>query len=57
MARFMPNWMAYEMRHMSERYISEGMIPQTGDVDRLTAILGRPLHTYRDFVVKLTAGA
>ena len=55
MARFMPPWMAYELRLMFERYIADGLIPETGDVDRLTAILGRPLHTYRDFVSGLVA--
>jgi uncharacterized protein YbjT (DUF2867 family) len=48
--QFMPAWMAYDMRLMSERFITDGMIPEAGDVDRLTAILGRPLRAYRDFV-------
>jgi len=52
-ATFMPKWMAYEMRLMAERYVSDGMVPQAGDVERLTAILGRPLHAYRDFVAAL----
>ncbi len=47
--QFMPRWMAYEMRLMAERYVSDGMIPEVGDVERLTGILGRPLHTYRAF--------
>lgn len=38
---------------MAERYVSDGMVPQAGDVERLTAILGRPLRTYRDFAVAL----
>jgi hypothetical protein len=49
----MPKWMAYEMRLMAERYVSDGMVPQTGDLERLTALLGRPLHTYRDFAAQL----
>ncbi|MFT4118367.1 SDR family oxidoreductase [Bradyrhizobium sp.] len=49
MATFMPRWMAYEMRLMAERYVSDGMIPAPGDVERLTKILGRPLHSYREF--------
>ncbi|EOH6072698.1 SDR family oxidoreductase [Burkholderia cenocepacia] len=52
-ATFMPKWMAYEMRLMAERYVSDGMVPEAGDVARLTAILGRPLRTYRDFVAAL----
>lgn len=49
MATFMPKWMAFEMRLMAARYVSDGMIPDDGDRERLTAILGRPLHSYRDF--------
>ncbi|WP_034914976.1 NmrA family NAD(P)-binding protein [Erwinia sp. 9145] len=49
LATFMPEWMAYEMRLMAERYVSDGMLPAPGDVERLTALLGRPLHTYREF--------
>lgn len=48
--RFMPSWMAFDMRLMGERFVSDGMVPETGDVERLTALLGRPLRTYRDFV-------
>jgi len=54
-AAFMPKWMAYEMRLMAERYVSDGMIPEAGDVGRLTTILGRPLRTYRDFAAVVTA--
>lgn len=57
MASFMPRWMAYEMRLMAERYVSDGMIPQEGDVERLTALLGRPLHSYRDFASGIAAAA
>lgn len=53
MAAFMPKWMAYEMRLMAERYVSDGMIPEPGDVERLTGLLGRPLHSYRDFAATL----
>ncbi|MFC7054120.1 SDR family oxidoreductase [Hansschlegelia quercus] len=57
MASFMPKWMAYEMRLMAERYVSDGMIPDEGDVERLTEILGRPLRSYRDFATQLAAAA
>lgn len=55
MASFMPQWTAYEMRLMAERYVSDGMIPETGDVERLTKILGRPLHSYRDFATEIAS--
>ena len=57
MAGFMPTWMAYEMRLMAERYVSDGMLPEEGDVERLTGMLGRPLHSYRDFASKIAAAA
>lgn len=56
-AGFMPKWMAYEMRLMAERYVSDGMIPEDGDVARLTNILGRPLHSYHSFATEIAAGA
>jgi uncharacterized protein YbjT (DUF2867 family) len=45
----MPPWMAYDMRLMSERFLTDGMVPEAGDVERLTKLLGRPLRSYRDF--------
>ncbi|TYO68160.1 NmrA/HSCARG family protein [Bradyrhizobium hipponense] len=55
--QFMPSWMAYDMRLMSERFLSEGMIPEAGDVARLTALLGRPLRSYRDFAAEIVGSA
>ena len=55
--RFMPGWMAFDMRLMSERFLSEGMIPEPGDVERLTALLGRPLRSYRDFASQIAQSA
>ncbi|MBB4195393.1 uncharacterized protein YbjT (DUF2867 family) [Rhizobium aethiopicum] len=57
MASFMPKWTAYEMRLMAERYVSDGMIPDPDDVERLTKILGRPLHSYRAFATEIAAAA
>lgn len=57
MASFMPKWTAYEMRLMAERYVSDGMIPDAGDVERLTGLLGRPLHSYRSFAAAIAGGS
>jgi uncharacterized protein YbjT (DUF2867 family) len=46
----MPSWMAFDMRLMAERFVNDGMVPEAGDVERLTTLLGRPMRTYRDFV-------
>ena len=50
---FMPSWMAFDMRLMAERFISDGMLPDAGDVDRLTSLLGRPLRSYRDHIAQI----
>jgi len=52
---FMPPWMAYDMRLMSERFLSDGMVPEAGDVQRLTALLGHPLRSYRAFAAGTAA--
>jgi uncharacterized protein YbjT (DUF2867 family) len=57
LANSMPRWMAYEMRVMAERWVSDGMVPQAGDVERMTQILDRPLHSYREFASHLAASA
>jgi uncharacterized protein YbjT (DUF2867 family) len=55
--QFLPAWMAYDMRLMGERFFSDGMLPEAGDVERLTALLGRPLRSYRDFASAVAASA
>jgi hypothetical protein len=47
--------MAFDMRLMADRFLSDGMIPESGDVDRLTKLLGRPLRSYRDFATEIKA--
>ena len=53
MANFMPEWMAYEMRIMAERYVSDGIIPPEGDHERLVKMPGRDLHSYRKTALAL----
>jgi uncharacterized protein YbjT (DUF2867 family) len=55
--QFMPAWMAYDMRMMGERFLTDGMLPEGGDVERLTTLLGRPLRSYRDFAQETAASA
>jgi uncharacterized protein YbjT (DUF2867 family) len=55
--QFMPGWMAYDMRLMSEGFLAWGMVPEAGDVERLTALLGRPLRSYREFAAEMEAPA
>ena len=51
--QFMPSWMAYDMRQMAERFQTDGMIPDEGDVDWLTELLGRPLRSYHAYVAQI----
>ncbi|MER9288709.1 NmrA/HSCARG family protein [Mesorhizobium sp. M0510] len=55
--QFLPAWMAYDMRLMGERFLTDGMLPDAGDVERLTALLGRPLRPYRDFASQIAGSA
>ncbi|ANN77470.1 SDR family oxidoreductase [Bordetella flabilis] len=50
--QYMPSWMAFDMRLMTERFLTDGMVPDAGDVERLTTLLGRPLHSYREFATQ-----
>lgn len=55
MRSYAPAWMALDMSLMCERFLTDGMVPEAGDVDRLTAMLGRPLRSYRDFATEIAA--
>lgn len=55
--QFLPAWTAYDMRLMGERFLTDGMLPEAGDIERLTALLGRPLRQYRDFASAVAASA
>ena len=55
--QFMPSWMAFDMRLMAERFLTEGMLPEAGDVARLETLLGRPLRSYRNFAAEIAAAA
>lgn len=55
MRSYAPAWMALDMRLMCERFLTDGMVPEAGDVDRLTAMLARPLRSYRDFATEIAA--
>ena len=50
-----PDWLAYDMKVMADRFQTDGMLPAEGDVDRLVGMLGRPLKRYRDFAAETAA--
>ncbi|WP_115560798.1 NmrA/HSCARG family protein [Xanthomonas arboricola] len=55
MAAYGPSWLAYDMRLMMAGIQKFGMQAADGTVEKLQAILGRPLRTYEDFVRGATA--
>ena len=57
MAAFGPSWMAYDMRLMMAGIQRHGMQGNKEAVDRLQAILNRPLRTYDDFVREAASAA
>jgi uncharacterized protein YbjT (DUF2867 family) len=57
MAAFGPAWLAYDMRLMMAGIQAIGMQGGAGAVDRLQAMLGRPLRAYAQYVKEAVAGA
>ncbi|WOB26516.1 MULTISPECIES: NmrA/HSCARG family protein [Xanthomonas] len=55
MAAYGPSWLAYDMRLMMAGIQTFGMQAADGTVEKLQAILGRPLRSYEDFVRESTA--
>jgi len=46
---FSPSWLAYDLRLMFSRYQSDGAVATPAEIERLTALLGHPPRSYRDF--------
>ena len=55
MGKFAPSWAAYDMKQMMRRIQTDGMLPEKGDQERLVALLGRSLRSYRDFTLEAVA--
>ena len=53
---FMPGWMAYDLRLMMRRFQVDGMVAAPGTDQRLRALLGRPMRSYREFAAETAAG-
>jgi hypothetical protein len=47
-----PSWMAYDLALNMGRFQQHGMLASSGDIDRLTTLLGRPLRSYRNFAIQ-----
>jgi uncharacterized protein YbjT (DUF2867 family) len=46
---FGPQWLAYDMRLMMQRYQQDGAVASAEEVERFSRLLGRAPRTYRDF--------
>ena len=57
LVKIMPKWMAYVMRLMAERYVSNDTLAKKRDVERLRQILGCPLHSSQEFATQFAASA
>ena len=47
-----PAWKAYDMRAMFRRYQQDGAAASREQIDQLTALLGRPPRSYREFALE-----
>ncbi|SAK78543.1 NmrA family protein [Caballeronia fortuita] len=47
-----PEWLAYDMRLMMQRYQEDGAVASREEIEKLTSLLGRPPRTYRDFAAE-----
>lgn len=47
-----PEWLAYDIRLMMQRYQQDGAVANAHEIERLSQLLGRPPRTYRDFAAE-----
>jgi uncharacterized protein YbjT (DUF2867 family) len=50
-----PSWSAFDIRMMFQGYLERGFVAETGDVKKLTKLLGHPPRSYDDFAVETAA--
>jgi uncharacterized protein YbjT (DUF2867 family) len=55
MRAFVPGWMAHDLRLMMRSFQTEGMAAAPGDDEKLQALLGRPMRSYREFALETAA--
>jgi uncharacterized protein YbjT (DUF2867 family) len=47
-----PDWLAYDMRLMMQRYQQDSAVANAQEIERVSALLGRTPRTYRDFAAE-----
>src|ERR1700688_900241 len=50
-----PSWSAFDIRMMFQGYLERGFVAETGDVEKLTKLLGHALRRYEDFAAETAA--
>jgi uncharacterized protein YbjT (DUF2867 family) len=46
-----PQWLAYDMRLMMQRYLDDGAVASAEEIERFSTLLGRKPRAYRDFAI------
>jgi uncharacterized protein YbjT (DUF2867 family) len=52
---YIPAWLTFDLGLMYRNFATEGMLGTPADVDRLTALLGRPPHSYQAYTDRMAA--
>ena len=55
MRKSAPSWSAFDIRMMFQGYLERGFVAETGDVEKLTKLLGHALRRYEDFAAETAA--
>lgn len=55
MGAFLPGWFSFDLRMMLERFQSDGLAATSSDLTKMTQLLGRAPHSYRNFAVNAAA--
>ncbi|VXC97059.1 NmrA family transcriptional regulator [Burkholderia sp. 8Y] len=50
-----PAWLAFDMRLMMQRYVQDGAVATAAPIERMSALLGRPPRSYRDFAIEMAS--
>jgi uncharacterized protein YbjT (DUF2867 family) len=50
-----PSWSAFDIRMMFQGYLERGFVAETGDVEKLTKLLGHAPRRYEDFAAETAA--
>jgi uncharacterized protein YbjT (DUF2867 family) len=55
MRKSAPSWSAFDIRMMFQGYLERGFVAETGDVEKLTKLLGHAPRRYDDFAAETAA--